>query len=755
MPRETDDKKIIGGLARRFIVFILLFSSFITLLGTSLQLYLDYSRDMGAINTALEQIEKSHRQSVINNLWVADLEQLQVHLQGMLDLPDVQQLTITKDQETIISLGTRSGERTLMRSYPLNYSFKGKNIELGTLHAYANLETVYRRLFDKIFLILVTQGVKTFLVSFFIFFLFYLLIGRHLEKLSRYAKGLTLENLDKAATLERKKKDDSPPDELDTVVSAINDMRVNLLKDIEARHQAEKGLRKNEKLLRAVIEGASDAISLKDLKGRYLLANEATSMAVGVPREEIIGKTDSDLFPNESGQVINAVESRVIESGKPQLVEERLATTFGNSYWLTNKSPLLDDDGKIIGLIGISRNITESKHFAAEKRELEERLHQSQKLEAIGILAGGIAHDFNNILSAIFGYTEMALEDAPPGTLLQNDLEMVLISANRAKDLVKQILTFSRQAKIDRLPIKIQPLVKEGLKMLRSSLPATIRISEDIDPHGGTVLVDPTQVHQIVMNLCTNAYHSMEDTGGTLAVSLQTTLITADDKKLSSLLSPGEYLQLTVSDTGTGIGPAIIDKIFDPYYTTKEINKGTGMGLAIVHGIMKDYGGTITVESRLGKGSIFNLYFPVLENEDLPAGKETEDTPDRGKERILFIDDEEILAEMGKAMLERLGYQVTIRRSSIEALTTFQNTPDDFDLVITDQTMPFMTGSDLARRMLQIRPDLPIILCTGYSNLVDESSAKALGIKEFALKPLTKGVIAKLVRNALAGKAET
>jgi CheY-like chemotaxis protein len=291
--------------------------------------------------------------------------------------------------------------------------------------------------------------------------------------------------------------------------------------------------------------------------------------------------------------------------------------------------------------------------------------------------------------------------------------------------------------------------------MLRSSLPATIRISEDIDPHGGTVLVDPTQVHQIVMNLCTNAYHSMEDTGGTLAVSLQTTLITADDKKLSSLLSPGEYLQLTVSDTGTGIGPAIIDKIFDPYYTTKEINKGTGMGLAIVHGIMKDYGGTITVESRLGKGSIFNLYFPVLENEDLPAGKETEDTPDRGKERILFIDDEEILAEMGKAMLERLGYQVTIRRSSIEALTTFQNTPDDFDLVITDQTMPFMTGSDLARRMLQIRPDLPIILCTGYSNLVDESSAKALGIKEFALKPLTKGVIAKLVRNALAGKAET
>jgi PAS domain S-box-containing protein len=747
MPKKNNDKTIMGGLAKRFIVFLLLFSSLITLIGTSLQLYLDYSRDMGAINTALDQIDRSYKQSMVNNLWTSDIEQLRVQLQGILDLPDMQLLRIVKDNDTIISLGVQ-GDHTVERSYPLNYSFKGKNIELGVLHAYANLDAVYSRLLRKTSLILVTQGVKTFLVSFFLFFLFYLLIGRHLEKLAVYAKGLTLDSLDNSITLERNKKDASPPDELDAVVDAINDMRINLIKDIDARLQVEKALSENEKLLSAVIEGTSDAIFLKDLEGRYLLANEATSLAVGRPKEEIIGKTDSDFFPPESAEVTRAFDAKVIASGKPLTAEEKLATTFGNGYWLINKSPLFDEDGKITGLIGVSRNITDIKQIAEEKRELEEKLHQSQKLEAIGTLAGGIAHDFNNILAAIIGYTEIAQEEAPPGTELQKDLEKVLFSANRAKNLVKQILTFSRQAQIAPAPIKIQPLVSEGLKMLRSSIPSTISITEDLDPKGGTVLVDPTQVHQILMNLCTNAYHAMEETGGTLAVALKTTFIGSDENELSSLVTPGEYLQLSVTDTGKGIGPDIIEKIFDPYFTTKEIDKGTGMGLAIIHGIMKGCGGTVTVKSQLGKGSTFQVYFPVVDMDATPEIVKFEDVPG-GKERVLFIDDEELLAEMGKDMLERLGYHVTVRHGGLEALATFQKTPDEFDVVITDQTMPDMTGADLARRMMRLRPDIPIILCTGYSNLIDEHSAKVLGIKKFALKPLTKGVIAKLIREVL------
>nr|MBF0222134.1 response regulator [Desulfobulbaceae bacterium] len=410
-------------------------------------------------------------------------------------------------------------------------------------------------------------------------------------------------------------------------------------------------------------------------------------------------------------------------------------------------------DGEIGGLAQSFDSMVKNIHQREEeKNNLETRLQQAQKMEAIGTLAGGIAHDFNNILTVILGYTEMAREDAPADSKYAKDLSNVLAAGNRAKDLVKQILAFSRQGQVDRMPLKIQPLIKEGLKMLRSSIPTTISITENIDPTSGSVFADPTQIHQILVNLCTNAYHAMETTGGELAVTLRTAFINADDQTMLLHLTPGEYVELTVTDTGSGIGPDIIERIFDPYFTTKEVGKGTGMGLAIIHGILKEYGGAITVDSQLGKGSTFHIYIPVIEKEALPEMEESKDIP-MGNERILFIDDEELLAEMGKDMLERLGYHVTVRFSSAEALATFQNTPNEFDIVITDQTMPEMTGSDLARRMIQIRPDIPIILCTGYSNLIDEDSAKVLGVKEFALKPLTKGIISRLIRKILDKKA--
>lgn len=454
-----------------------------------------------------------------------------------------------------------------------------------------------------------------------------------------------------------------------------------------------------------------------------------------------------ESFKNEMTSNLEKVKA----TGEVFAQEASVLDINGNELWFhSTLVPVNDDKGRIDYIIVVSLDITERKKAERDKENLENLLSQAQKMEAIGTLAGGIAHDFNNILGIILGYTDMAKEDAPPGTRFEKDLEKVLIAANRAKDLVKQILAFSRQTTVERIPIKIQPLIKEGLKMLRSSIPTTIRITEDFDPKSGAILADPTQVHQVLMNLCTNAYHAMEENGGVLSVTMKTTFIGSDEKELLFLISPGEYIELTVSDTGSGIGPDIIGKIFDPYFTTKETGKGTGLGLAIIHGIMSDYGGAITVESKLGKGSTFHVYFPVVENETLPEIKKTEDIPG-GKERILFIDDDELLAEMGKEMLERLGYHVTVRRNGFEALEIFQNTPGEFDLVITDQTMPGITGSDLSRRMLQIRPDISIILCTGYSTLIDEFSAKALGIKEFVLKPLTKGVIAKLIRMVLDG----
>ena len=383
-----------------------------------------------------------------------------------------------------------------------------------------------------------------------------------------------------------------------------------------------------------------------------------------------------------------------------------------------------------------------------ERKEIEKKLLHAHKMEAIGTLAGGIAHDFNNILSTILGYAQIAKHDAPPGSSFADDLDKVLIAANRAKDLVTQILAFSRQSNVERIPMKVQTLLKEALKMLRPSIPTTIKIKQDIDPDSKTIVADPTQVHQIIMNLCTNAYHAMEETGGLLSIELKTSVIDTEAQCMELQINPGEYVELSVRDTGSGIESDVIGKIFDPYFTTKEAGKGTGMGLAITYGIITDYGGTITVESVLGEGTTFHVFFPAADQESLPVAKEPEVIPS-GTERILFVDDDEILAEMSKDMLERLGYIVTEKRSSFEALEAFKKTPDAFDVIITDQTMPGMIGSDLARRMLQIRPDIPIILCTGFSNLIDENSAKTIGIKEFALKPLTMETIAKLIRKAL------
>jgi signal transduction histidine kinase/ActR/RegA family two-component response regulator len=398
----------------------------------------------------------------------------------------------------------------------------------------------------------------------------------------------------------------------------------------------------------------------------------------------------------------------------------------------------------------LSRDLETNQRKLAEneKRKMESQLQQAYKMEAIGTLAGGIAHDFNNILSAILGYADMAKDDAPEGSSIRHDLEKVLQAGNRAKKLVKQILAFSRQTDTECILFQPANIVKEAIKMLRPTIPATIDINQNINPKAGVIFADPSQVHQILMNLCTNAFHAMEETGGTLDISLKETELDKKDLVHEPGVGAKTFVQLTVKDTGPGIAPEIRDRIFDPYFTTKEVGKGTGMGLAIIHGIVKSYGGFISLVSEPGKGSAFHVYIPSVEKEVLPETTESEDIP-RGKERILFIDDEEYIADMGKDMLERIGYSVTIRKSSLDALEKFQNKPDLFDLVITDQTMPGMTGVDLAKRMLLIRPDIPIILCTGYSTTISEEKAKTIGIKEFAYKPILTKDIAKLIRKVL------
>ncbi len=388
-------------------------------------------------------------------------------------------------------------------------------------------------------------------------------------------------------------------------------------------------------------------------------------------------------------------------------------------------------------------------------RKLSRQLQQSQKMEAIGTLAGGIAHDFNNILTVIIGYTELAKlhsdslckhSPCPAG----KELDQVLRAAERAKELVRQILTFSRRQDGERIPLKFLPVLEESLELLRASLPQSIEIKTKITCGNIRLLANAVQLQQILMNLGTNAHHAMRETGGILAVEAECIeLEEFDEKSKHLLLAPGRYLLLKVCDNGCGMDRALLDKIFDPYFTTKPPDQGTGMGLAVVHGIVKGHRGHISVYSEAGKGTSFLIYLPMLEEKGEVVSEELPEELRGGDERILIVDDEPQVAEMQARLLASLGYQVTHHSQPLQAMERFRDAPQDFDLIITDMTMPKMHGADLAREVMRIRPDMPVILCTGFSELVNEDKARALGIKAFAMKPLARKSIAALIRRVL------
>ena len=379
----------------------------------------------------------------------------------------------------------------------------------------------------------------------------------------------------------------------------------------------------------------------------------------------------------------------------------------------------------------------------------ERQLQQAMKLQAIGTLAGGIAHDFNNILSPIVGYTELTMDDIPEDSQARNYLERILKATNRAKELVQQILMFSRQNCQERKPLKVQNVIKEALKLLRATIPATVEINCDVGQDCGPIMGDPTQIHQVIMNLCTNAYHAMQETGGSLDVSLKEIDISYEQTMERLGMKLGKHLQLTVKDAGHGMEPEVLERIFEPYYTTKKQGKGTGLGLSVIDGIVKNHGGDITVSSQPGKGAVFNIYLPVIDHIDVETESAETTIAANGSERILLIDDEEQIIDFEQQILERLGYKVISKTDSEEALEEFAAQPDQFDLVITDMTMPKMTGDQLARKMMDIKPEIPVILCTGFNEAITEEKALAMGIDKFVMKPIVKDKLANTIRAVL------
>ena len=379
----------------------------------------------------------------------------------------------------------------------------------------------------------------------------------------------------------------------------------------------------------------------------------------------------------------------------------------------------------------------------------ESQLQQVMKLQAIGTLAGGIAHDFNNILFPIVGYTELTMDDVPEDSQARKNLAEVLKATNRAKELVQQILTFSRQNGQERKPLKVQSLIKEALKLLRATIPSSIEIHSSVEEDCGLIKGDPSQIHQVVMNLCTNAYHALQDTGGKLEVSLKEASLSYEQSLQMVGMKVGRHLELIVKDNGHGMTPQVLERIFEPYYTTKEQGKGTGLGLSVTHGIIKNHGGDISAHSQPGNGATFSVFLPIIDDITVEIEPVEAAGATNGNERILLIDDEEQIIDLERRILENLGYEVTPKTDSEEALAEFSARPDRFDLVITDMTMPKITGDRLARRLMDINPLIPVILCTGFNETITEQKALAMGIDKFVMKPIVKNELANTIRTVL------
>jgi len=516
---------------------------------------------------------------------------------------------------------------------------------------------------------------------------------------------------------------------------------VAVYNDITQRKQAEDFILQKTEEWEKTFNAIPDIIILQNRDMVVTQANQAALDFFQMEPEKLLGSTCYQLFRGGTEPCPGCPGIATFDDHQKHsnvILHKSLDKVFH-----VCSAPVFDRNNEIQHFVYIAQDIT-------EKKRLEEELFQSHKMEAIGTLAGGIAHDFNNILAAILGYAELAKTDLPINSPAIKDIDQVLIAGERATELVKQILTFSRKTTRHKQPLKLHLIVKEALKLIRASLPTTINIQSNIDQEHCLVLADPTSIHQIVVNLCTNALHAIGDNKGKLEVTLAPVFVEKQQIPTTAKSQTGPFVLLSVKDSGDGMDANTVARIFEPYFTTKKKGEGTGLGLALIHGIVEECNGFIKVESSPGEGTLIGIYLPAIEDTSpsIMYGEDSDPLP-MGQENILFVDDEAAITEINKSVLSSLGYQVTVETKSMEALQKFKADPEAFDLVITDQTMPDLTGTELAKSMLKLNPNIPIILCTGYTASLSEDIVYGIGIKSLKTKPLSKRKLAEIVRRVL------
>lgn len=633
----------------------------------------------------------------------------------------------------------------ITKHYPMLYYNAGKQEKIGELVAHASLSNVYDRLFKRTFVILATQGMKTFLVSLFILYLIYHLVIQHLLTISAYTQMLRIGALEKELIIDRQRAAPAVSDEIDLLVDAINAMRRRLADDLQRRKRAESDLRMSEEKYRTLVETMPLGVQLTDREGRIIFSNPAHHRIQNREPGELVGKFIWDLVdaPADKERTRNYYRSLLKEQPHPTTYFSKDRTKNGHLiHTQIDWDYIRDEDGEVQRILSVINDISESMRLEAE-------LLQARKMESLGTLTGGIAHDFNNILSVIIGNNELAMDDMSDHEAMRKCLEEIQFAALRAKDIVSQLLSYSRKSQQEKGAVKAATLMEDALRFLRPLIPATIKVEADITLKEEILMGVPTQLHMALMNICVNAAQAMEENGGSIQVHAHKVDLKPAMNGKHTRLPPGKHIEITIEDDGPGIPPEVMDRVFDPYFTTKAVGKGSGMGLAVVQGVVQSHDGTIAVQSVHGKGTRFQLLFPLVPVE-LSVEREVSlpEIP-TGNERILFVDDEASIVMMTDQMLRRLGYQVEGCTHPDDALACFSADPTRFDLLITDMSMPSMSGDQLAAAILKIRPSLPLILSTGYSNKLNGFIPGDLGASAILHKPFIMENLARVVRQAL------
>ena len=551
----------------------------------------------------------------------------------------------------------------------------------------------------------------------------------------------------KAAEEDLKKQKQEVEKVVDLRTTELLETNQQLTREIADRELVTIKLRDSEEKYRDLVENINDIIYSVDMDGIMTYVSPVVEFILGFTQSDIMGKPFNEFIHPEDLSFVMArfqqLRSRQLEES-----EYRLLTKSGDYRWIRSSSKPFQQDGHIIGIRGVLIDISERKQFEIERDNLETQLKQAQKMESIGTLAGGIAHDFNNILHMIIGNAELMLEDLPDRDSLRDKIADIKTASLRASGIVKQLLDFSRNANQEQTPMGAVAVIKDAIKFLRSTIPSFITINKHLPEREITILGNPVQIHQVLMNIFTNASQAMEETGGEINITVDQAFLSKSFADEYLNLTQGDYLKIEISDNGPGIDPKSIDRIFEPYFTTKPFGQGSGMGLAVVHGIVKNHEGIINVASKPGNGTAFTIFLPIFHGANSEKQESTDEIP-KGNETILFIDDEQSITKMAKQLLGKLGYHVVLFSNPIKALESFMLHPGNYDLVITDMTMPLMTGAKVAEKIKKFNSTVPIIISTGYSSLMDENKAKEMGIDAYILKPFVKKEIAVIIREVL------